>query len=91
MSMRFNGPDYDHARDSERLSAQHVRVRELMLDGQWRTLAEISELLGDPPASVSAQLRHLRKERFGSYFVDKRHLGEGLYAYRVGPPNSDLF
>lgn len=81
--MRFNGAAYEHARDSERLAKQHSRIRDLMLDGQWRTLARISELTGDPPASVSAQLRHLRKPRFGAYAVEKRHLGQGLYQYRV--------
>lgn len=81
--MRFNGAGYEHARDSERLAKQHSRIRDLMLDGQWRTLALISELTGDPPASVSAQLRHLRKPRFGAYAVEKRYLGQGLYQYRV--------
>lgn len=56
-----------------------------MADGQWRTLAEISAVTGDPPASVSAQLRHLRKPRFGAHLVSKRHLGQGLYVYRVLP------
>lgn len=56
-----------------------------MADGQWRTLAEISAVTGDPPASVSAQLRHLRKPRFGAHLVEKRHLGQGLYHYRVLP------
>lgn len=83
--MRFNGPVYDQERDGDRLSRQHLRVRELMADGQWRTLAEISALTGDPPASVSAQLRHLRKPRFGAHLVEKRHLGRGLYQYRVLP------
>ena len=83
--VRFNGPVYDQDRDGDRLSHQHQRVRELMADGQWRTLAEISAVTGDPPASVSAQLRHLRKPRFGSHLVEKRHLGQGLYVYRVLP------
>ena len=83
--MRFNGPDYQPERDNERLSLQHFRVRDLMSDGAWRTLAQISEETGDPPASVSAQLRHLRKPRFGAHVVEKRYLGEGLFEYRVLP------
>lgn len=83
--MKFSGPAYDHERDSERLSQQHLRVRELMLDGKWRTLDQISEATGDPPASVSAQLRHLRKERFGGYLVEKRYISRGLFEYRVLP------
>jgi hypothetical protein len=84
--MRFNGPAYDRARDDVRLSRQHDRIRELMLDGKWRTLSEIEAATGDPAASVSAQLRHLRKPRFGEYVVERRHRGHessGLYEYRV--------
>lgn len=83
--MKFNGSDYEHTRDSERLSQQHLRVRTLMSDGVWRTLDQISEVTGDPPASVSAQLRHLRKSRFGAYLVEKRYVENGLFEYRVLP------
>lgn len=83
---KFDGADYDHSRDAPRLSAQLQRVYDLMEDGHWRTLAEISSATNDPPASVSAQLRHLRKERFGGHTVDRRHRGDkadGLYEYRL--------
>lgn len=81
--MKFNGSDYDHTRDSARLTSQMFRVRGLMRDGQWRGLDEISRLTGDPPASVSAQLRHLRKPRFGGHVVLKRHEGRGYFKYRL--------
>lgn len=84
--MRFNGSDYLHARDARRLAKQHDRVREAMADGEWRTLSEIAALTGDPVASISAQLRHLRKERFGAHQVDKRCRGSsrsGLFEYRL--------
>ena len=81
--MRFAGADYDPGRDDARLSGQMERIFDLMRDGAWRTLADIAEITSDPPASVSAQLRHLRKPRFGGYAVERRHLGEGLYQYRV--------
>lgn len=87
--MRFNGSDYEPAWDDERLGNQHERIKRLMSDARWRALKEISEVTGDPPSSVSAQLRHLRKERFGSYIVEKRIRGErekGLYEYRVLDP-----
>ena len=57
-----------------------------MLDGRWRTLGDIATLTGYPEASISAQLRHLRKERFGRHRVEKRHAGNGLYEYRLLPP-----
>lgn len=81
--MRFNGSDYVPPRDDPRLTSQFLRVRSLMLDGRWRTLHEIAELCGDPEASISAQLRHLRKPRFGMFTVEKEYRGSGLYAYRV--------
>ena len=84
--MRFNGPDFNQEIDGERLSIQHLRIKKLMSDLQWRTLEEISSLTGDPPASVSAQLRHLRKPRFGGYKVEKMNLGGGLFTYRVLHP-----
>lgn len=79
----FNGPDYVPERDNERLTGQIKRVKDLMADAEWRTLQQIADTTGDPPASVSAQLRHLRKRRFGSHVVEKQHLGDGLYEYRL--------
>ena len=92
MEMRFNGADYVPERDNPRLTGQILRIYSLMMDEQWRTLDEISRTTGDPHASVSAQLRHLRKPRFGGYTVERRHRGEparGLYEYRVLPGESD--
>ncbi len=83
---RFNGPAYDHDKDQARLTGQIERIRDLMLDGRWRTLPEIEAATGDPQASISAQLRHLRKRRFGSHTVEKRRRGgdgSGLWEYRV--------
>jgi hypothetical protein len=69
--------------DNPRLTKQHEVVRDLMLDGAWRTLAEIETLTGYPQASISAQLRHLRKERFGGYRVPKRRRSEGTWEYAM--------
>jgi len=38
----------------------------------WLTLDELAKLTHYPPASISAQLRHLRKPQFGGYEVKKR-------------------
>ena len=85
-STRFNGSDYDHEIDSLRLTGQIKRVHDVMIDGKWRTLAEIESLTSDPQASISAQLRHLRKERFGGFIVEKQPRGartHGLFEYRL--------
>ena len=84
--MRFNGSDYGPEHDDKRLGKQHERIRNFMLAGGWWSFAEIAQWTGDPQASVSAQLRHLRKPRFGSYVVEKRSSGErkdGLFEYRL--------
>ncbi len=39
---------------------------------QWLTLAELAEKTRFPPASISAQLRHLRKAKYGAWAVEKR-------------------
>ena len=83
---RFNGADYQHARDSPRLTRQLLRVWNAMRDGRWHTLEQIADVTGDPTPSISAQLRHLRKPRFGSHVVERQHLGNGLYEYRVVQP-----
>lgn len=80
----FNGPAYERKMDRARLAGQILRVYELMADAEWRTLDEIAQLTGDPPASVSAQLRHLRKERFGKHTIEKRRRSQGLWEYRMG-------
>ncbi len=38
----------------------------------WLTLDELAKLTHYPPASISAQLRHLRKPEYGGYLVRKR-------------------
>ena len=78
----FDGPllaDEDHSR----LARQLGRVRTLMLDGQWRSLQEIADATHDPPASVSARLRDLRKPRFGGHNVERKNCGKGLFQYRI--------
>ena len=82
-SVRFNGADYSPERDNERLSKQLDRVVWAMRDEQWHTLRAVSRMTGDPEASVSAQLRHLRKPRFGGHTVERRYVNNGLYEYKL--------
>jgi hypothetical protein len=79
----FDGDDYNDRRDRPRLTGQIKRVYSVMKDGEWRSLDQIHSATGDPHASISAQLRHLRKEKFGNHVVKKKHLGNGLYVYRL--------
>lgn len=79
---RFEGPDLTVA-DCGRLEGQILRIYRLMVDGGWRTLSEIERATGDPQASVSAQLRHLRKLRFGGHIVDKRRRTDSQWEYQL--------
>ena len=83
--LRFDGADYLPWRDDERLTAQLQRVWRAMSDGRWHTLSALAMSTGDPEASVSAQLRHLRKDRFGGHTVEKQYQGDGLFEYRLVP------
>lgn len=81
----FNGPVYSPGDDDTRLTDQIRRVFDAIKDGRWRTVAEIAAATGDPENSVSAQLRHLRKSRFGSWNVERRTRAghRNLHEYRL--------
>lgn len=79
----FDGSTYDHEKDYCRLKGQLGRVRLLMSDGKWRTLAEISDHAGGSEASISARLRDLRKEQYGGFIVERERVEDGLFKYRL--------
>lgn len=81
--LRFDGADYVATRDNARLTGQLLRIWNVVCDQKWRTLRELADLTGDPEASISAQLRHLRKPRFGGHLVERLHVQGGLYKYRL--------
>ena len=84
--IKFDGSDYEHEHDFVRLSGQIQRVYDAIKDGDWYTLDEINKITGDPHASISAQLRNLRKKRFGSYSIEKRYKGNrsrGLWEFKL--------
>jgi hypothetical protein len=90
------------ASTAEAGETQLEMIRDLMLAagrrGSWMTLEEIAALTEIGEASVSAQLRHLRKPQHGCYRVEKRRraaegdgarrrdFGEAMWEYRVLPP-----
>lgn len=84
---RFDGADYKPARDDKRLSVQIGRIWAEIKGGRWLTLSAIAEATGDPEASISAQLRHLRKKRFGGHSIERRYIGNGIYEYRLKLPD----
>lgn len=93
----IDGATFVEERDGKRLAKQKTAVRDVMLDGEWRTLHLIAQITGAPEASVSARLRDLRK---AGYLVERKYIKNGLHQYRVtqqqsqpaptGPTLSDL-
>lgn len=61
------------------------QVRDLMDDGEWYTLAELSWATGASEASCSARVRDFRKAKYGGHQVDRRYVGKGIYQYRLPP------
>src|SRR5712691_11143433 len=53
----------------------------------WLTLDELAKLTHYPPASISAQLRHLRKPQYGGFVLEKRprKVGQAVRAEELGP------
>jgi hypothetical protein len=80
----------------EKGPTQRERLRDVLrLAAQcesWLTLEELARKTSFPPASISAQLRHLRKAAYGGWIVEKRPriwepgLGDGarVWEYRLG-------
>lgn len=62
--------------DSRQYESQLAAIRKLMrravARGAWLTLNEIAKATEFGEASISAQLRHLRKKEHGGYRVQKR-------------------
>lgn len=81
---RYEGP-VDPKVDFDRLQGQTRAIHDLMIDGVWRTLSEIEQITGYPQASISAQLRHLKKIRFGGHILNKQRRFEdkGTWEYQL--------
>ena len=62
--------------DARRYESQLMAIRKLMrravVRGAWLTLREVAKATEFGEASISAQLRHLRKSEHGGYRVEKR-------------------
>jgi hypothetical protein len=71
------------------LPTQRELVRDLMLAsskyGLWLTLRQLARLTGYGEASISAQLRHLRKPQYGGFVLEKRCCNEGRIGRNGNP------
>ena len=82
-SVERKGGEYD----ARRLRSQREIIRDVMVSaadcGTWLTLGELRALTRYGEASISAQLRHLRRTENGGYEIIKRHR-EGASPERPG-------
>lgn len=69
--------------DAVRLSGQLLAVYERMSDGNWHTLEELAAAVNATTQGVSARLRDLRKQRWGSHDVRGEQIKRGLWRYRM--------
>lgn len=99
----FHGSQFEPALDRARLSRQVHRIRAYMLGCGWQTLREIRQALESlyapaifPEASISAQLRNLKRAPFHNRLEKRRRISaapashisraSGIWEYRVLPP-----
>jgi DNA-binding NarL/FixJ family response regulator len=78
----FDGAVIDHKVDQKPLEKQLKAIYNLMQDGVYRSLSDIATKLNIGESSVSAQLRNLRKERYGGFEVQKTRV-DRLWLYRL--------
>jgi len=80
-----DGTTFIPERDRIRLDGQALDVWSLMSDGQWHTASEIEARTGHNWAAASARIRDFRKPKFGGSTVERKCLGQGVFAYRLVP------
>jgi hypothetical protein len=86
----FDGRHYDHKKDAVRLTKQMAIIYRALLvqsspEGEWLTLEEINRLFIEPLPlpSISAQLRNMRKKKFGGLNVKGRYrTGTRIFEYK---------
>ncbi len=80
----FDGNYYNEKNDKVRLTKQLQGVYNCIRSGSWQTVQEIADITNYPQASISAQLRNLRKERFGGMDVEGRYRsGTRIFEYKL--------
>lgn len=77
---RVNPKDEQRA---EKLTGDLRRIYDIMCDGKAHLVSDIASRLNLPECSVSAQIRHLRKPKFGGYTIKRISLTKGLSAYQL--------
>ena len=85
------GTAFNEEDDGKRIRTQMQVIRDYMLANskKYLTLKAIEIETGYPQSSISAQLRHLKKQRFGGYELRKERMSinnKGTYVYNLKQP-----
>lgn len=84
----FDGADYNEKRDRIRLTGQMNRIFNTLNDvgkyGGWLSVQDIALVTGDREISVAAQIRNLRKPKFGGHDIRRRR-AYNTYQFRLFP------
>lgn len=92
-ALNFDGKTFSQVLDGVRLTGQLLAVYSSLSCGQWLTFKEIQAMNAardqrhDSEAGISARIRDLRKEKFGSHIIERRRRGSatsGIWEYRLG-------
>jgi hypothetical protein len=85
MEEELGGQETGDGADASRLSRQLDIVATCLGDGSWWTLPSLAERAAASTQSVSARVRDLRKERWGSHTIERRKVvgSVGVYEYRM--------
>jgi len=86
----FSGAGVETVEDKIRLGKQIDRVLAYINGGEWMSLQQIAIGINAPHASVSAQLRNLRKAEHGSYIIERKNEGDGYFLYRLAGVDLEL-
>jgi len=82
---KFDGKHFDAEKDQARLTAQMKGIYKVLQGAKvWMTVAEIEGETDYPQPSISAQLRNMRKAKFGSLDVRGRYRqGTRIFEYKL--------
>lgn len=74
------------ATDRQEHAALRAAVRNLMIDGQWRTKTEMADALDVPHCAIEGMLRRWRElseVKHGAHILDKEQIAPKVWKYRI--------
>jgi hypothetical protein len=93
----YDLPLFEYHRREPVHGSQRAAIRELMSDGQWRTVDQIDSLLrvrfgiSAIPTGIQARLRELRNPKHGAHRVDSEPTDrEGIWRFRLHPAGTHV-